>query len=386
MDNVSLTGVWAHFTLFQLFETALFSFTIGFGRFWYAKLHSMYKCVWIVLVLSLSPAPSVGQSIGLFGADSALQLVLAGDVRQLLNDRKQDPTYYSMALMWNTGSQWDTVQIRARTRGHFRRQASVCTYPPILLNFSKEGAANTLFTGQDKLKLVLPCQVEKYVMREYVVYQLYQQLTPRGFRARRVELQFQEKGRLSKPIAAILLEDEHEMAARNEMKLLENQIVKPTDTNPDDFLRMAMFQLMIGNTDWSVQYQQNVKLVQDKAANRPTPVPYDFDHSGIVSASYAKPAAELKLNSVRERRYRGNCQPDPRAFDAVIAEFQSKRESFFAVCRNAAYLDEASRKFMIGYLEDFFELLNNADRLRRVLAYPCDPAGTGNVIIKGMKP
>lgn len=345
----------------------------------------MYK--WLVLVLLLlQVTPSCSQAPGLFDSDSVLHLVLSGDVRQLLRDRKEDPTYYAMSLIWREAEQWDTIPIRARTRGHFRRQASVCTYPPVLLNFSAEAVEGTLFNGQNKLKLVLPCQGGKYVEREFMTYKLYQVLTPKSFRARRVEVQFLEADRLSKPIAGILLEDENEMATRNNMVLCDDLVVRPEDTNPGDFLRMAMFQLMIGNTDWSVQYRQNIKLMWSKNSQKPIAVPYDFDHSGLVSAPYARPAAELKLNSVRQRRYRGMCQSDFSTFDPIIAEFQRNKDALLAVCRHATYLDEASRKFAIAYVEDFFKLLSDAGRLKTVLMYPCDPRGTGNVVIKGLKP
>ncbi len=345
----------------------------------------MYK--WLVLVLLLlRVTPSCSQASGLFDSDSVLHLVLSGDVRQLLRDRKDDPTYYPMSLIWREAEEWDTIKIRARTRGHFRRQSGACTYPPVLLNFSAEAVKGTLFDGQNKLKLVLPCQGEKYVEREFVAYKLYQVLTPRSFRVRRAEVQFLENDRLSKPIAGILLEDEHEMVARNDMVLRDDLVVRPEDTNPEYFLRMAMFQLMIGNTDWSVQYRQNIKLMWSKNSQDPIPVPYDFDHSGLVSAPYARPAAELELSSVRERRYRGTCQPDVKHFDPVIAEFQSKREAFFNVCRQAGYLDDTSGKFVLGYLEGFFKLLSNTNRLKEVLMYPCDPTGTGHVVITGLKP
>ena len=78
-------------------------------------------------------------------------------------------------------------------------------------------------------------------------------------------------------------------------------------TERDHFLKMAVFQFMIGNTDWSVPYLQNIKFITKDSTKAPLTVPYDFDHAGIVSAPYALPAEELEMSSVLERRYRGYC-------------------------------------------------------------------------------
>ena len=63
-----------------------------------------------------------------------------------------------------------------------------------------------------------------------------------------------------------------------------------------------MFQFMIGNTDFSVAYQHNGKLLY---ANKNHPLPYDFDLCGLVDASYAIVNSRLGIKSVKDRKYRG---------------------------------------------------------------------------------
>lgn len=53
-------------------------------------------------------------------------------------------------------------------------------------------------------------------------------------------------------------------------------------TQNEAYLTMAVFQYFIGNTDWSVEYQQNIKLLAIDSTSIPTTVPYDFDHAGTV--------------------------------------------------------------------------------------------------------
>ncbi len=62
--------------------------------------------------------------------------------------------------------------------------------------------------------------------------------------------------------------------------------------------RMAIFNYMIGNTDWSVPNQHNVRILSQSNAERPNLgiiVPYDFDYTGLVNADYAVPIEQLGI-------------------------------------------------------------------------------------------
>ncbi|MBK7650459.1 MAG: hypothetical protein IPJ20_06470 [Flammeovirgaceae bacterium] len=158
--------------------------------------------------------------------------------------------------------------------------------------------------------MVTPCQGDKYVVYEYLVYKLYNLISPMSFNARLVKMTFENlngKGKNSEPLYGLLIEDETKMAQRNNTVAIDRTMVRPEQTQSKEFLSMAVFEYLIGNTDWSVQYRQNVKLIAPDSLSRPYAVPYDFDHAGIVSAPYAKPAEQLLLTSTRERRYRGFC-------------------------------------------------------------------------------
>ena len=102
-----------------------------------------------------------------------------------------------------------------------------------------------------------------------------------------------------------MLEKDDQIAQRNNSSLFKKIGYKPTQVDRIKFLEMAVFQYLISNTDWSVQYQQNIKLLRSERDKLPIAVPYDFDHAGIVRSPYAKPAPALKLENVLIRRYRG---------------------------------------------------------------------------------
>jgi hypothetical protein len=162
-------------------------------------------------------------------------------------------------------------------------------------------------------------------------------------------------------------------------------LIRPEDLNPPEFLNMAIFQYMIANTDWSVQYRQNIKLIKDPITGRLVGVPYDFDHAGIVGAPYAKPAEQLEMVSVRERRYRGYCIEDMEVFNDVFELYQSKKEEIYSVYTSSPYLDPKYAKSTLKYLDDFYKILSQPKYAKIEMQYPCLEDGTGHVVIRGLK-
>jgi hypothetical protein len=130
---------------------------------------------------------------------------------------------------------------------------------------------------------------------------------------------------------------------------------------------------------------QNIKLIATDSLAIATAVPYDFDHAGIVNAPYAKPAEELLMYSIRERRYRGYCMKDMKDFDKTIAFFNRIKDEVYGLYSNCALLDEKYKKATVKYLDDFYNTISNAAAVRKEFGYPCDKNGTGNVVIKGLK-
>ena len=263
----------------------------------------------------------LGQSSNLFDSDEAMQLTLRGDLKAIFKDRRDDSQYHPATIQYQADKDTFSIPIKIKTRGHFRKISGNCMYPPLLLNFAKLSTPeSSVFNGQDKLKLVTPCRGDQYVIYEYLVYKLYNIITPKSFKARLVKVIYQDtvKNKSSDPYYGILIEDEEQMAMRNSCNSLDKIGIRPEAIQKDDFLKMAVFQYMIGNTDWSVQYLQNIKLIAVDSVSIPSAVPYDFDHAGIVRAPYAKPAEELQMSSTLDRRYRGYCIPEMNQFTELF--------------------------------------------------------------------
>lgn len=337
-----------------------------------------------------SPASAVNSyqsDKSLFDDDTILEITLKGKTRKLLDDRDGEATYYPMVLTYQGKDSAISIPVDAKTRGHFRRMKVNCTYPPILLHFSaKDKNPSSIFPEESSLKLVMPCRGEKYVVHEWLVYKLYNLVTPQSFRARLVKVKLEDENnkKMPSPFYGILLENEKQMAKRNNMVEVKEK-VRPQQTMQEAFLRTAVFEYLIANTDWSVEFLQNMKLIAADSTAVPFTVPYDFDLSGIVDAPYALPAAELKMSSVRERRYRGYCVTDMSLFDPTIALYNRLRKNIYSLFSDCPLLDNKYKKQTLSFLDEFYSTINNPKKLKEEFGYPCDPGGTGNVIIKGLR-
>jgi hypothetical protein len=85
-------------------------------------------------------------------------------------------------------------------------------------------------------------------------------------------------------------------------------------------------------------------------------VPYDFDFSGFVNASYALPNADYKLTSIRERIFLSLTQSDAE-IASTKALFESKRQAMIDHIKGFKALSAAGRSDAINYLESFYESL-----------------------------
>ena len=196
------------------------------------------------------------------------------------------------------------------------------------------------------------------VFKEYLIYKLYNVLTDSSFRVRLLRINYINTFKKSKPIRsyAFFIEPLDLMAERINSVPVEVLTLSQKNIVPEMMDRMAIFNYMIGNTDWSVPGQHNCKVLASLRTDRSDLgmiVPYDFDYSGLVNATYAVPAEGLGIESVRQRIYLGACRSEEVYLNA-LKEFANKKESFYKVIREFPYLDERTKKDMVRYLDEFY--------------------------------
>ena len=75
----------------------------------------------------------------------------------------------------------------------------------------------------------------------------------------------------------------------------------------------------------------------------PYPVPYDFDYSGFVNATYAVPPEGLDIENVRERRFLGYCRTEAE-FQEVFDQFIAKENDVYQIIDDFPYLNQKIKK------------------------------------------
>ncbi|TVQ05411.1 MAG: hypothetical protein EA359_03225 [Balneolaceae bacterium] len=340
----------------------------------------------VSVAFQMEPLPNQFQ--GLFDSEEILEITLEGDIRTLQRDRGSDPSNHPMKLHVKGEEVEEYLDLRVRVRGNFRRLRDNCRTPPLRLNFNRHPAPDhSLFAGQSTLKLVVPCQGDQYVLREYLTYKLYNLFTEHSFRARLVRLTYHdtENDRKSDPEYAFILEHINDVVSRNNAQRITRLQLRPEVVDQAAFLRMSVFEYLIGNTDWSIQYLQNINMLFLEDEKIYVAVPYDFDLAGLVSAPYAKPEEALKLSSVRERRFRGYCLEDLSVLEPVFEQFRELKPEIYKVITENPLLEASYINFATRYLDDFYDTINDPRKMSRDFSYPCNRRGTGNVVITGMQ-
>jgi hypothetical protein len=303
----------------------------------------------------------------LFSQDSVVRFTLTTNFRALMRARTGDARYYRAKLTYSdTGASPITLPLRVRGRGHWRR--ANCEMPPVLLNFWTDSSKKTLFARLDRGRLVVHCRnndtYEQYVLQEFQLYRIYNLLTPFSHRARLAHVTYVD-GASGRQIAArhgFILEDDDDMAARNGGRQTELKGAKSGDLDSFTDALVGVFQYLIGGTDWSVAGLHNIQLVgQPEGVLRA--VAYDFDWSGAVNASYAKPDYRLPITAVRQRLFRGYCAPKEQ-FTRVFALFNEQKPAIYAL-----YSDHIGRlmnpdvvRRTLEYFDDFYETINDPRR------------------------
>jgi hypothetical protein len=243
----------------------------------------------------------------------------------------------------------------------------------------KDGVKGTVFEGQGGIKLGVHCQnagfYEQYVLKEYLANRLHNLLTPRSLRVRLAHVTYADRDPGKKPYTrlAIFYEDADDMAKRVDARELPvpRQMFQYLDQ--PSLLFMSIFQYMIGNVDYSILVLHNVIMLDDVKGAR-LPVPYDFDYSGLVGAHYAAPAKGLPITSVKERLYRGPCKTEAEVEEA-LKPFREKQAEILAMpaTLTALGLEDGPRKNAEKYLNEFFDLINKPDKVKKTFVSDCKP-------------
>ncbi|MEZ4963142.1 MAG: hypothetical protein R2830_25185 [Saprospiraceae bacterium] len=315
-------------------------------------------------------------SLGIFdllGREEIMDIELETNLDSLMSRKREDTYTKGLFTFDQTRKQTMTLPVNIRCRGKFRRMK--CSFPPLKLKFKKSDLAAHGLNEFNELKLVTHCLDEKekskeLILREYVVYKLYNILTPYSFRVQLVKVTYintEKKGKKLKGWG-IVIEDEEDLAHRMGGEKIDKMGIPVDSLDPFQEKVVSLFQFMAGNADWSILLNRNIQSVLMPMGTYFT-VPYDFDYSALVSAPYARVDARLGQKTIRDRVFLGLAD-SLEAIKPAVELFLSKQDSLLEAIDDCPQLGMESKADMRQYLAEFFDIIKDDSRIANEVLLP----------------
>jgi len=335
----------------------------------------------LLLLLLLVPLVIRADGLPLFDSDDSLDIVLEFPVAAVIRQAAERPEVKGTAHYVNAEGEAVSLPVQISTRGRSRLEA--CKFPPLSLSVKKKSSRGTVFEGQKNLKIVTHCRsnaiFKSYVQQEYGIYRAFNVLTDVSYRVRALNVTYRDTENESAEIQepAFFIESIGEIAERTQLERQRVRSVEVTQLDPAYATLHALFQFMVGNTDWSVKMAPDDSDCCHNGRVLSPPgeslgwmvVPYDFDQSGIVNPRYAAPAPQLGISTVRQRLYRGRCIHNDQ-LDGAIRLFNEHR----AELEEALFPDGIRNvRSAADYVASFYRIINNAKQRERSIEKRCLP-------------
>ena len=348
----------------------------------YARRVSRVFCaaaVWasIAYLAMLLPVAQAADA-PLFASDDVLAITIEGPLDTLIRERSIDEYYDGAVRVVGSAGEIQELDLKFRARGNYRRRKTTCRFPPVRLNFKRRQVEGTVFEGQNILKLVTHCRprsgrLEEQVLREQLAYRILSLHTDAAFRTRLLRVTWintERDGATEERYGFVI---EHHDALQERLAMTRSELNRTTydALEQSQASIAALFQYMIGNTDFSMISAANGEACCHNGLLLESPgaslhyVPYDFDMSGIVSAPYATANPRFNLRSVKQRLYRGHCQFNA-SLDDAAALFLERRDSVMALVSEQPGLDNGARRDLDRYLGQFYDQLSRDDGMERL--------------------
>jgi hypothetical protein len=334
------------------------------------RWHPAFPAAALAALSLLAPSASAQR---MFRSDTALTITISTDLKALMRERDSLKLKPRPAELSYVDSDGVTVKlpVTLKARGHFRRQARNCDFPPIWLNFKSSEVKKSLLSNLKKLKITTNCrpgnaEYEQYILQEYVIYRAMASLTDASLRTRLAHITYTDALGKEKPITtwAFFVEDVDDLAIRLHRKVFTNTGALFDDVEPEPLRVISVFEYFAGNLDWSVSALHNIALLSDSTA-KIMPIAFDWDFTGAVNTRYAVPDSRLRVHSVTDRLYRGVClKPDE--FKATIDLFRSKRATIDGLFAAVPQLQPGKVKSMKSWFDDFWKNTDTPKNLRNL--------------------
>lgn len=307
-----------------------------------------------------------------FFSDTALVHATLTTNYKTLIYQKKEPEFQPAEITFNNLDSNGAVSapIQVMLRGNFRRYN--CSFASIMFNF-KDKTKTSRLRNLEQLKVVVPCEWgtddEQWVIREFLVYRLFQLFSEKSFRARLIRFNFDDNSDSIRSYKqyGFFLEDIDDLAKRVNCKEVGDEKIGSEETNRTHMTMVNIFQYMIANSDWKVPVRHNVKMVRpkDSANAKPYVVPYDFDYCGAVNALYAEPAPNLGIEKVTDRLYLGF----PRSLTEIqttLQIFLDKEQEVLHTISDFPLLRKKGKEEMLTLIREFYSIIRDEAQVKKI--------------------
>lgn len=347
--------------------------------------HSRFAPPALALTLAFAATATSARAQRLFRSTDPVEITFTTSLKQLIKERdslKLNPHPAIMTYKDSAGKEVN-IPVTLRARGHFRRQARNCDFPPVSWETKRGDVNNTLFQGLTKMKITTNCRpgnsdYEQYIIGEYAVYRMYQAISPLHFRTRLAHITYKDsagpKSNADVVSWAFFIEDDGEMLRQNKLAALKQTGALFDDVEQKQLMTTMLFEYMIGNTDASIAALHNIVIARDSLTQNLMPVAFDFDWSGVINPRYAFPDPKLKIKRVTERLHRGPCKPLAE-WKPVFAHFLSKRAAVDSIYASIPQMNPARAKDAKSFLDDFWKTISDDRRAKYEIVEECQKEG-----------
>jgi hypothetical protein len=319
----------------------------------------------------------------LFQSNAPLDITFEAPFAQINRERDKEAEYEGVMRYVDADGLDVRLDIGLEVRGNFRLQKSNCRYAQLWVDLKRGQTPNTIFAEQNRLKLVVQCRAQDrykdYLAKEQQLYETFENLSDIHFGTRLVNATYTDSANpdSSRTHLAFFIEHQRRLRDRFDMKEVELNNISYSDLDPAQSSLVGLFMYQIGNTDYSMiqapegdECCHNTKLLVDETA-RYFPIPYDFDSSGFVDASYAaQPGPSIGIRNNRSRKYRGFCI-DSEQLNAAVARINAERDTTIAIISDTSHVSERITKRSMNYMEDFYDVLDDPRQYQREIIDDC---------------
>lgn len=315
-------------------------------------------------------------ALPLFNDNAVIDVELIGPIGSLIKN-KNKRTELPFVLKAN-GVDYD-VQVRVRGKSRLR----VCEFPPLRFNFSNRDTEQTVFAGQDKLKLVTHCRkrtvAEADALQEFAAYRIFNLISDIGYKVRLLHITYRDTDEHLKDEVLVrygfLIESQAELAGRFRGRPAKVTGVSLRSLDDDQAAAVYIFQYLIGNTDWSMAkaddddvccHNGDIFEIESKRFY----VPYDFDLAGLVNAKYAYPDPALPIRKVTQRMYRGYCTSRD-TLQSALGIVRTRKADILGLLSEIPGLQDDERAKSIDYLNHFFTRSEDEEKLLQSFERRC---------------